>query len=139
MKYQLYGYHDEDDDGDDDEDMESLTQIYDTVLASMDLAKYHRTKSIFRCNVPDYIHLEPKQSGNISTSTARSEGTISHRDRVTSDGITSGLMKTKEMHPTIRGRFVVRLHRTWRALRGKKPYEDLFSVYEPRSHSLQTC
>jgi hypothetical protein len=137
MKYQLFGYDDDDDD--DDEDIETLTQIYNTVLASMDLAKYQRTKSIFRWNELDYVRLEPKQRDNVSTSTASSDGTISHRDRVSSDEATSGLMNTKEMPPSIRGRFKVRLQKTWRALRGKKPYEALISDYKPHSQCLEPC
>lgn len=135
MKYQLNGHDNEED----DEDIESLTQIYDTMLASMDLATYHRTKSIFRRNESDYVRLEPKQSDNLSTSTASSDGTISHRDRVSSDETSSGLMNTKDMPPTIRGGFMVRLQKTWRAIRGNNRYESLISDYKPRSKTLEPC
>jgi hypothetical protein len=135
MKYQLNGY----DDDDEEEDMETLMQIYDTVLASIDLAKYQRTKSIFRRNESDYVRLEPKHNDNLSTSTASSDGTISHRDRVSSDETSSGLMTTREMPPNIRGGFMVRVQKTWRALRGNKPYEPLISDYKPRSKTRQPC
>jgi hypothetical protein len=142
-------------DGDDDEDYnESLAQMYDTVLASMDRAKYRQRKtSILHWNKHKD---EPKQSDNLSTSTASSDGTISILDHASSDETIAaraalcfsrdeadGVMKQVPTTRTfcIRGKgrrlgFIVRL---WRARCGTKSDEAPVYDNNPRLETVQPC
>lgn len=113
---------------------ETLSQIYDTVLASLDhRSKQQRKKALFRRSESDEGRFEdggPK-SDNSSTSTASSDGTPGHHYE------TFEAMKTQDEEPpalllggvmkgsatNLKKGIVVRLQRSWRALRGCKPIE----------------
>jgi len=139
-------------DHDDAEYNETLNQMYDMVLASLDhrTIKAHRKKSLFRrTEQPEDVRFEggePK-SDNSSTSTASSDGTHGHHYE------TQEAMKAQDEEPptsflgsTVKGSainlkkaVVIRLQRGWRAFRGSKPIEVFLHEARYPSEARATC
>ena len=131
---------------------ETLSQIYDTVLASLDnrtIKHQRKTPLLFRRNELDESTFdvgEPK-SDNLSTSTAESDGTSGHQYE------SFETMKTQDAEPptsflggTVKGStanlkkgIAVRLQKSWRALRGYKPGEIFLCEARYPSEAREPC
>lgn len=123
---------------------ETLSQVYDTVLASLDHQKSKSRPWVYGEGLLG-DNAEPKND-NSSMSTASSDGTPgdeyetfemlqSRRDEPTS--FLGGTVKTSTM--TIKKGIAVRLQRGWRALRGCEPIEVFLENARYPSEVRQPC
>lgn len=124
---------------------ETLNQMYDSVLASIDhdTSKCHRKKSLLR---RDDDH-DPK-GDNFSTSTASSDGTPGHQyeppvgtfemhEKESSTSFLGGVVRGSTAN--LKKRVVSRFLKSWKAVKGCKPIEVFLHEARYPSDVRTTC